>query len=120
MPWLVAAWLVVVIHFAFIAFALFGALLFNAWPWLVWLHLPVVTWGVLVVVMSWTCPLTPLENRLRQAAGQAGYNGGFMERYLFAGLCPQGLSPRQQTGLGIFLLLLNTGAYGWFLWERLT
>jgi hypothetical protein len=37
---------------------------------------------VVVFFMGWTCPLTPLENRLRKAAGEQGYEGGCVDHYL--------------------------------------
>jgi hypothetical protein len=54
---------VLVLHFAFIAFALLGGLLVLRWPRVAWLHLPAVAWGVIVAWVGWVCPLTPLENR---------------------------------------------------------
>ena len=43
-----------------------------------WVHIPVVLWSSVVNLMSWTCPLTPIENALRNRAGQLGYSGGFV------------------------------------------
>jgi hypothetical protein len=37
-----------------------------------------VIYGALVEFASFTCPLTLLENGLRQRAGEAGYRGGFI------------------------------------------
>ena len=57
--------------------------------------------------MHLQCPLTPLENSLRQAAGQAGYAGGFIEHYLMPVIYPTGLTPQLQLWLGAVVLLLN-------------
>lgn len=43
------------------------------------LHLPAVVWAVLLALNGWICLLTRLENRLRMAAGQGGYEDGFIE-----------------------------------------
>ena len=119
MVWLaVAADAVVVFHLLFILFALLGGLLVWRWRSLVWLHVPAAMWGVLVELMHWPCPLTPLEQSLRQAAGQAGYSGGFVEHYLLPIIYPNGLTPQIQIGLGVFVLLLNVLIYGALLWRR--
>jgi hypothetical protein len=113
-----AARLIVLIHFGFLAFVLFGSLLFSHWPWLVWLHLPLVAWGVLVVWMKWDCPLTLLENHHWHHAGKPTYEEGFIERYIAAPLFPEGLPRWMQVGLGLLLLLVNIGGYGWWLLTR--
>src|SRR6056297_100573 len=56
---------IVLVHFAFILFVIFGGLLVLKWRRLIWVHLLAVGWGTLVVAMRWVCPLTPLENHLR-------------------------------------------------------
>ena len=61
--------LVVVLHLAFVAFAVAGGLLSLRWRWMPWLHLPALAWAAAVEFTGWICPLTPLENALRQAAG---------------------------------------------------
>ena len=61
---------------------LLGGLLLLRWPRLIWLHVPAVAWGVIVECLHLGCPLTPWENQLRRMAGQAGYEGGFIEHYL--------------------------------------
>lgn len=109
--------LVVAIHFAFIVFAVAGGLLVLRWPWLAWAHVPAALWGAAVVACGWVCPLTPLENRLRVAAGEAGYAGGFIERYLLPLIYPPGLTRELQMLLGLALLLLNAAIYLW-LWRR--
>ncbi len=106
-----AADLVVGIHLGFVAYVVLGGLLCLRWRKLIWLHLPCAVWGALVAVMSWGCPLTPLENYFRRAAGDEGYTGGFMEQYLFPVLYPEGLTPRIQLMLGVFVILVNAGIY---------
>jgi len=63
------------------------------------------------------CPLTPLEWRLREAAGQAGHRGGFVEFYLTAAIYPEGLTREVQWALGAFVLLLNVVLYAG-MWVR--
>jgi Protein of Unknown function (DUF2784) len=85
---------VLLAHFMFAAFAVFGgflALWSPAWPWL---HIPTVLWSSVVNLMSWTCPLTPLENALRTRAGQTKYSGSFVQRYIGPMVYPRGM-PRE-------------------------
>jgi hypothetical protein len=63
------------------------------------------------------CPLTPLENYFRSRAGQAGYEGGFIDHYLMPVIYPAGLTPQTQTILGIAVLVLNVMVYVWA-WRR--
>jgi len=108
-----AATAVLVLHLLFILFVLAGGLLLLWRRALALLHFPAVVWAVLLELNGWICPLTPLENRLRVAAGQAGYEGGFIEHYLLTVVYPQGLTLEIQQGLGILVLVLNLAVYGW-------
>lgn len=108
---------VLLLHLAFIAFVVAGALLVWRRRWLAWLHLPAVAWAVTVEVNGWLCPLTPLEVRLRILAGDSGYTGGFIERYLLPLIYPAALTPGVQLLLGLGLLLLNVLLYGGLLWR---
>ncbi len=111
MPYALLANAVLLLHGLFIAFVLFGGLLAWRRPRLGWLHLTSVAWAVWVAWAGWICPLTPLENALRRAAGQAGYGGGFIEHYLLALIYPDGLTRGVQIGLGVGVALLNLAVY---------
>jgi hypothetical protein len=103
---------VLVLHGLFILFVVAGGLLVWRWPRLAWLHLPAVFWGAWVAWFGWECPLTPLENQLRLAAGQAGYSGGFIDHYLLGVVYPEGLTRAAQIASGTFVAVLNLGVYG--------
>ena len=103
--------LVVLVHLAFIGFVTLGGLLALRWRWVPWLHLPAVGWGALVEFFGLTCPLTPLEITLRQAAGDAGYSGDFLGHYIAALLYPEGLTRALQISLGAFVILVNICIY---------
>lgn len=108
-----AADLLAVGHLGFILFVALGALLVLRRPILAWVHLPAVVWGVAIEIHGgMLCPLTPLENSLRRAAGQAGYAGGFIDHYLVALIYPPGLTRAMQIGLGLAVLAVNLAAYG--------
>ena len=106
-----------VFHTVFILFAMFGALLLLRWPKLVWLHLPALAWGLWIELAGGICPLTPLENGLREQAGDARYNGGFIEHYIVPVIYPPGLTHDTQLVLAAVLIILNAGLYALF-WTR--
>ncbi len=107
--------LVLVAHFAFVVFAVVGALLVLRWRWVVWLHLPAVVWAAIIEFAGWICPLTPLENSLRELGGSAGYETGFIEHYILPVLYPGGLTREVQIVLGLLVLAVNMGISGWLL-----
>ena len=109
--------LVLVLHLAFIVFALAGGLLALRWRWAPLVHLPAALWGVLVQVSGRVCPLTPLENALRSAAGDAGYAGGFIEHYLVPTIYPVALSPQVGLLLASLVVLANALAYSMVWWR---
>ena len=117
MFWRMAADALVVIHLGFILFVMLGGLLLLRWPSLIWLHVPAVAWGVIVECLHLGCPLTPWENQLRRMAGQAGYEGGFIEHYLIPLIYPAGLTPQIQIGLGAIVVLVNLAVYTWLIWR---
>jgi len=103
---------VVGLHFLFIVFVVAGGFLAWRWPRMAWVHLPMGLWGALIEFTGWICPLTPLENALRRAAGDAGYAGGFIEHYLIPVVYPAGLTRGTQLLLGVAVVVLNVIAYG--------
>lgn len=107
--------LVLVVHLLFIFFVVAGGFAAVRWPRLAWAHLPCLAWGALIEFAGWICPLTPLENDLRIASGEAGYSGGFIERYLLPIIYPGALSREIQIWLGVSVLALNALAYAWLI-----
>lgn len=103
---------VLVLHGLFIAWAAFGALAVWRWPRLLVLHLPALAWGVWIEISGGICPLTPLENSLRRAAGQSGYSGGFIDHYLGGLIYPAGLTREAQWAVAGVLLAINVVLYG--------
>lgn len=111
--------LVVILHLTFILFTALGGLLALRWRWLPWLHVPAAAWGGFVEVTGRICPLTPLENWLRGAAGGATYKGGFIEHYLVPIIYPPSLTGEIQLALGALLVVVN-GAIYTMVWRRRT
>lgn len=104
---------VVLVHFAFLLFVVFGALLTLRWRRAPWLHVPAAVWGAWVELSGGICPLTPVENRLRRAAGGVEYPGSFIEFYVLRVLYPAGLTPDIQRLLGLGAVVLNVALYVW-------
>jgi hypothetical protein len=99
MPYLLLADAVLLLHLAFIAFVVVGALIGGA-----------------------ICPLTPLENALRAAGGGSVYTPSFIEHYLLPIVYPdavQGAAGRGlQVALGVALVAGNAGLYALLLLRR--
>jgi hypothetical protein len=102
---------VVLVHLAFVAFVVAGGFLVFRWPRVAWLHLPAAVWGALIEFMGWVCPLTPLEQQLRNQAGEAGYHGDFVTHYLLPFLYPEHLTPALMTLLGLLVVAVNGIVY---------
>lgn len=114
----VAADLTLLLHLGFIAFALFGALLAMRWRWVPWLQLPAAAWGVFVELTGRLCPLTDLENHFRHLAGEGGYQGSFIERYLLPVIYPDGLTRELQFVLATVVVVVNLVVYALLLRRR--
>lgn len=102
---------VVLLHFTFILFVLFGGLIVLKWRWVGWLHIPAFVWGVLIEFAGWWCPLTPLENWLRREGGAASYPTGFIEHYILPVIYPSALTREIQFVLGAVVLVINVVIY---------
>jgi hypothetical protein len=115
MPYRALADGVLVAHAAFVVFVVLGGLLVLRWPRVAWLHVPAALWGAAIEFTGLVCPLTPLENRWRQLAGEQGYPGGFIEHYILSALYPEGLTREVQLTLGLLVVVLNLAIYAWVL-----
>jgi hypothetical protein len=103
--------LILVFHFAFVAFSVLGGFLVLWKRWITWLHVPSVLWSSLVNLFSHVCPLTPLENRFRRLAGQAGYEGRFVQHYIAPLVYPGGMPRRLELVAGFSVLIWNAFVY---------
>ena len=113
-----SAEVVLLLHFAFIVFVLFGAVLAVRWRWVIAAHLPAAAWGCFVELTGRICPLTYAENYLRHRAGQSGYSEGFIEHYLLSVIYPAGLTRHIQLALAVVVVLVNVVTYAWLLHRR--
>jgi len=106
--------LTVAVHFAFLIFVVAGGFLARRHRWLAIPHLLAAGWGVYVeATPGLICPLTPLENTFALRAGQAGYQGSFIEHYLVPIIYPEGLTRAAQWVLAVLVVVINVTVYAW-------
>lgn len=58
---------IVLTHFIFILFVVFGGLLTIKFKWTIFFHIPAVVWGAVIEFTHGVCPLTIWENQLRHS-----------------------------------------------------
>ncbi len=106
----ISADFVMVLHFCFVLFAVFGGLLVLRRRWIIWLHIPAMIWGIVVQVFVLTCPLTVLENLFRDLGGETGYSGSCIEYYISL-ILYSGISYWVHWLLGLFVFVINLLVY---------
>jgi len=95
-------------HFAYLIYLPSGGFVALRWPRSLWLHIPVVGWGVGVVALGLSCPLTQLEQWARARAGMDPLPAaGFVERYIAGVYYPVNATGVAQT------LAFATAAVSW-------
>ena len=108
----IAADLTLIIHFAFIIFVIFGALLFFVSRKIIYVHVPALIWGIYIELTHSVCPLTYLENWILNKAQLTTYSEGFIQNYLVPIVYPSNLTNNLQTYLAIVLIIANVVIYG--------
>jgi hypothetical protein len=103
--------LVVAVHFSFIVFIAVGGLLVWRRPSLVRLHVPAVVWGIGIITVGFPCPLTSLEKHLRGRAGDQGYHGGFIDRYVEGVIYPGALTNLARALVAVAILVGYAGVF---------
>ncbi len=109
--------LILILHFCFVLFAIFGGLLVLRWRWVWKLHLPALVWGFLVQYFVWMCPLTDWENYFRDLGGEAGYEGGFIEYFISAIIYPGIITPQTHLLMAVALVVFNLLIYAFLLYR---
>jgi len=109
---------VVVVHFAFVLFAVLGGFLVLRWRRCAWVHITAVLWAALIEFADWMCPLTFLEDWFRERGGEAKYHSDFIGQYLLPVLYPDNMTRQLQITLGLLVLVLNVAIYAWLLRRR--
>jgi hypothetical protein len=111
---------VLVLHLAWIIWAILGALWTRGRPWLTAFHVLSLIWGIIVEVGPWPCPLTLAEQWLEARAGMytpiQTWTGGFLVHYLSATIYPD-LPAWLVTGFGVTVCVFNLGIYARRFWK---
>ena len=110
-----AADIILIIHFLFILFVIFGALLFFVAKKIVFTHIPAIIWGSYIELTHSICPLTYLENWFLHKANLTEYSEGFIQNYLIPIVYPANLTNDLQIYLGITLIIVNIIIYGFII-----
>ena len=110
-----AANLTLIVHFAFIIFVVFGALLFFISTKFIYLHVPALIWAIYMELTHSVCPITYIENWFLQKANLTIYSEGFIQNYLLPIVYPKNLTEDLQTYLAIVLIVANTIVYGFII-----
>ena len=103
--------LTLAMHFAFIVFVVFGALLIFKSKKIAFIHIPCVVYGTYIELSHSTCPLTYLENWFLKKAGIKNYSSSFIEQYLIPIVYPVNFNSEIQFYLGLSLILINIIIY---------
>ncbi|WP_158847241.1 DUF2784 domain-containing protein [Saccharothrix deserti] len=107
--------LVMVVHFGVLVFLVVGGFLAWRWPRVLYFHLAMATWGLLVVLFPIACPLTWLENEFRSAAGRPPLASGFIDTYIDGVLYPDSAARLVQL---VVALVVVTSWAGYYLKRR--
>ena len=113
-----AADLTLIIHFTFIFFVIFGALLFFITTKIIFIHIPAFIWGSYIELTNSICPLTYLENWFLHKANLTTYSEGFIQNYLVPIVYPVSLTKDLQIYIGIALIVINIVIYA-FIFSKL-
>ena len=111
----IAANLTLIVHFTFVLFVVFGALLFFATAKIIFIHIPALIWGSYIELTNSICPLTYLENWFLHKANLTAYSEGFIHHYLIPIVYPTNLTKDLQIYLGIALIVVNMIIYGFII-----
>src|SRR3954452_23439148 len=106
MPWRVLADVVLVIHGTLLVFFVIGPFLAWRWPKLIWVHLGIVVWNLVIVLVDFGCPVTATEKFFRREGGESVYTSGYIQHYLSGRLLPYGATPFAEK-VGFVLVLIG-------------
>ena len=94
----------VVAHLAFVTFVPIGGFIALRHPRLLVAHAPCVAWALGIATIGWPCPLTGLENALRERAGESAYGRGFIDHYLTGVVYPERYLPLVQALVAVSVI----------------
>jgi hypothetical protein len=101
---------VLVAHLAFIAWVIFGAFLTRGRPWLAWVHVITIVYGIVVETTPLVCPLTLAENWCEARAGVLPYHVPFLLHCLDTTVYPH-VPVVLLVAVAVAVCVLNLGIY---------
>ncbi len=116
MPYRVLVTTILLVHATYLVYVVFGGFLTWWWPRAFWPHLLAAAWGLAVVAVPLTCPLTWAENWARHRAGQPVATRGFIDRYVEGVLYPPRYTLLLQILVGV--VVLGSWLVGYLRWRR--
>jgi hypothetical protein len=112
MVWRALAEVVMVVHGALLLFFIVGGFLAWRWPRLIWLHLAIVVWNLVITLVDFGCPVTATEKYFRRLGGESVYQGGHIHHYLEGQLWPERSTPVVEKVGFALVLLAYAGFFG--------
>jgi hypothetical protein len=70
------------VHYAYMAYLLVGGFIAWRWPKTIWVHGVAALWAILIVTTKVPCPLTALQNHVRESGGQRPLSNSFINLYI--------------------------------------
>lgn len=99
-----------IVHLAFIAWVIFGALFTRGRTWLAWVHVITIVYGIVVETTPLVCPLTLAENWCEVRAGVLPYRGPFLLHCLDTTVYPH-VPVMLLVAVAVAVCVLNLGIY---------
>jgi hypothetical protein len=93
------------LHFVYLAYLLFGGFLAWRWPRTIAVHLVVVAWAAFTLATQAPCPLTGLQNSLRELGGQRELGTTFINTYVRGVFYPADHERLTQALVGLLILV---------------
>lgn len=106
------AGVVAAVHAALVLFVVVGGLLALRRPRLRLVHLVALAAVAAINLAGADCPLTTLEQALREAGGASPHRAGFLDHYLLSRLGVDPGSTGSQLGQRALVVVPNVVAYG--------
>jgi hypothetical protein len=99
------------LHFAFLAFVVFGGLASLRFPRVLLAHTPFFVYALIIETVRFPCPLTLIEKDLRYLAGLGNYHRGFVGHYIEPYVSALGLPRWFYSNMGYFVVGVNVLIY---------
>ena len=107
----ISADIVVLLHFLWIMFLIFGVFIGRRYKWVKVFHIAGMGFAVVIQIFGWYCPLTHIEVWLRKMHRPSqGYEGSFIINYIQKIVYLE-LSGKVILTATVFLVLISTLIY---------